>query len=151
MAVVSTKLGNERTRLLQNLFSTYACLYAQLQHRLDKTGLTIPQYNALIQLFRAYPEPLTAGQLKERMLFPNTDLTRLGDRLLQKRLISREVNPQNRRQIYLRLTPEAFDDLQLIVAQWPNYESILDGLSPAEIAIGNQLFQKIKDCISSQQ
>jgi len=48
------------------------------------------------------------------MLDKNPDLTRLCDRLLEKKWIERETNSCNRRQVLLRITPVGLDLLAQI-------------------------------------
>ena len=50
------------------------------------------------------PEPVSASDLKEKMLVNNPDVTRLLDRLIKKGLVLRKTCPENRRKINISLT-----------------------------------------------
>jgi len=68
-------------------------------------GLTLPQYNALRILRGAGAAGLPCGMLGQRMLHPVPDVTRLLDRLEQRRYIRRERQTDDRRVVRAWITP----------------------------------------------
>jgi DNA-binding MarR family transcriptional regulator len=50
------------------------------------------------------PEPVSASELKNKILVSNPDVTRLLDRLVKKGYVLRETCPENRRKIDISLT-----------------------------------------------
>jgi len=73
---------------------------------LKQAELTPTQYNALRILRGAGPEGLTCGEISERMVTKDSDITRLLDRLERRGLISRERPENNRRVVMARITDE---------------------------------------------
>jgi DNA-binding MarR family transcriptional regulator len=72
-----------------------------------KSGdLTPTQYNALRILRGAGPDGLTCGDIGERMVTKDSDITRLLDRLERRGLIWRERPDNNRRIVVTRITPD---------------------------------------------
>ena len=71
---------------------------------LKTEGLTHIQFNILRILQGASPEPLSAGQINERLMFTKSDVTRLLDRLENKGLLLREMCSYNRRKLEIRIT-----------------------------------------------
>ena len=67
-------------------------------------SLTFPQYNVLRILRGARPEPLSCGAVSERMLTRDSDLTRLLDRLEERRLVRRRRDPSDRRVVTAEIT-----------------------------------------------
>jgi DNA-binding MarR family transcriptional regulator len=62
-----------------------------------KTGLSTTQYNLLRILRGAHPEGLTCGEVAERMINRDPDVTRLVDRLEKRELVTRERDTGDRR------------------------------------------------------
>ncbi|HEX8139798.1 MAG TPA: MarR family transcriptional regulator [Pyrinomonadaceae bacterium] len=73
---------------------------------LKQAELTPTQYNALRILRGAGAEGLTCGEISERMVTKDSDITRLLDRLERRGLISRERPENNRRVVITRITDE---------------------------------------------
>lgn len=68
--------------------------------------LTPTQYNVLRILRGAGSEGATCGQISERMVTKDSDITRLLERLDVRGLITRERDGQDRRYITVRITEE---------------------------------------------
>lgn len=76
---------------------------------LKVADLTPAQYNVLRILRGAAPDGATCGQISERMVTKDSDITRLLERLDSRGLITRERDGQDRRYITVRITPEGLD------------------------------------------
>jgi DNA-binding MarR family transcriptional regulator len=76
--------------------------------------LTGPQYNVLRILRGSSPEGLPCGQISERMITRDPDITRLLDRLETRGLINRVRGDQDRRVVVATITPEGLRLLQEI-------------------------------------
>jgi DNA-binding MarR family transcriptional regulator len=66
--------------------------------------LTFPQYNVLRILRGAGPEALSCGTISLRMLTRDSDLTRLLDRLEERRLVRRDRDARDRRTVTATIT-----------------------------------------------
>lgn len=71
----------------------------------------------------AAPDALTAGTIKERMVNPKSDVTRLMDRLVAKGLISRQLKSDNRREMNIKITKKG---LSILTKIGPELTSVLD-------------------------
>jgi DNA-binding MarR family transcriptional regulator len=87
-----------------NLLKTGSFLEELIKKALKPLNLTHAQLNALYILFEKHPEPVSAIELKKRILVSNPDVTRLLDRLVIKGYVRRETCPENRRKIDISLT-----------------------------------------------
>jgi len=87
-----------------NLLKTGSWLEERIKKALRPFGLTHAQLNALYILFENDPKPVSASQLKEKILVNNPDVTRLLDRLVNKGYVHRETCSENRRKIDVSLT-----------------------------------------------
>ena len=71
---------------------------------LRAADLSFPQYNVLRILRGARPHALSAGQISARMLARDSDLTRLLDRLDERRLVKRRRDEFDRRVVTAAIT-----------------------------------------------
>jgi DNA-binding MarR family transcriptional regulator len=87
-----------------NLLKTGSWVEEQIKEALKPFNLTHAQLNVLYILAERDPEPVSANELKKRILVSNPDVTRLLDRLVKKEYVHRETCPENRRKIDISLT-----------------------------------------------
>jgi DNA-binding MarR family transcriptional regulator len=87
-----------------NLLKTESWIDEKIKEALKPFNLTHAQLNTLHILFENDPEPVSAIELKTRILVRNPDLTRLLDRLVKKGYVKREACSENRRKIDISLT-----------------------------------------------
>jgi MarR family transcriptional repressor of mepA len=142
---MGNQFKNEHHRLIANLHQTDGYIFNHFQQKLSPFDLSVQQYIALRRLSEVYPNSLSAGELKEKMTDLNSDMTRLTDRLVAKSLIIREVDPQNRRRVNLRLTPESHQFVEKVALEFKDFESILSHLTDEEVQIMNTLLEKIRN------
>lgn len=87
-----------------NLLKTNSWIEDRVKKALGPFNLTHAQLNALHILMENDPHPVSANELKEKILVSNPDVTRLLDRLVKKGYVLRETCPDNRRKIDISLT-----------------------------------------------
>lgn len=92
-----------------SILRTAEALSWGVSETLKVADLTPAQYNVLRILRGATPEGATCGQISERMVTKDSDITRLLERLDTRGLITRERDGQDRRYITVRITPEGLD------------------------------------------
>ncbi|QJW89820.1 MarR family transcriptional regulator [Spirosoma taeanense] len=136
---------NQYHQLIANLHQTDGYIFNYFGQKLAPFDLSVQQYVVLRRLSEVYPNCLTAGELKEKMTDINSDVTRLTDRLVAKNLIVREVDPQNRRRVNLRLTEESNRFVEAVAAEFKDFESIVSHLTDEEVRIMNTLLDKIRN------
>ena len=71
----------------------------------DQFDITLPRFDLLAQLDRA-PNGMTLGELSQRMMVSNGNITGLVDRLAEQGLIRRRPLPHDRRVQIVSLTAE---------------------------------------------
>ncbi len=74
---------------------------------IEPSGITLQQYNVLRILRGAGPEGLPTLEIASRMIESSPGITRLLDRLEEKKLVARVRCPKDRRQVLCTATPEA--------------------------------------------
>ena len=70
--------------------------------------LSMTQYNVL-RILRGSPEGLPCGEIGNRMITRDPDITRLLDRLEKRDLISRFRETKDRRMVLTRITPKGLE------------------------------------------
>lgn len=89
-----------------NVARTAEYLTSALSSVLKAANLTVAQYNALRILRGAGSGGLSCGEISERMVTKESDITRLLDRIEARSFISRERPADNRRTVVARITDE---------------------------------------------
>ncbi|MBO0951749.1 MarR family winged helix-turn-helix transcriptional regulator [Fibrella forsythiae] len=136
---------NAYHQLIANLHKTDGYIFNYFGQKLAPFDLSVQQYIVLRRLSEAYPNSLTAGELKEKMTDINSDMTRLTDRLVAKNLIIRESDPQNRRRVNLRLTEAMNKYVETVAAEFSDFESVVNHLTDDEVHTMNTLLDKIRN------
>jgi DNA-binding MarR family transcriptional regulator len=75
-----------------------------------------PQYNVLRILRGARPDSLSCGAISQRMLTRDSDLTRILDRLQERRLVKRVRDPRDRRVMATEITDAGLQVLRKLDA-----------------------------------
>ena len=88
-----------------NFLKTGSWVEEEIKKALKPFQLTHAQLNALYILHENHPRPVSAIELKRKILVSNPDVTRLLDRLVKKGYVLRETCSENRRKIDISLTP----------------------------------------------
>lgn len=115
---------------------------------------TLPRFDVLAQLDAAEREDsgkgLTLSELSHRLMVTNGNLTGLTERLVQERLISREVSPTDRRTQHVRLTPagrRALDSMLPDHRLW--IKQMFAGLSDQNLTELYELVGMLKKSVSA--
>lgn len=87
------------------LLRTTDHLSRELVPVLKAEELSMTQYNVL-RILRGAPEGLPCGEIGNRMITRDPDITRLLDRLEKRSFISRTREERDRRTVVTRITPE---------------------------------------------
>ena len=104
--------GSIEEEVLLNLARTAEVVSSAIAIVLKQADLTGTQYNALRILRGAGSDGLSCGEVSERMVTKDSDITRLLDRLESRGLISRERPANNRRTVIARITDEGLGILE---------------------------------------
>lgn len=111
--------------------------------------ITLPRFDVLAQLDRAQ-DGLTMGELSDRLMVSNGNITGLVDRLVGEGLIDRGPAPDDRRRSRVKLTPagkRAFDVMTPTHEGW--IDDLFAGLSRAEMAELLTLLARLKRSIQT--
>lgn len=123
----------------------------QFQNRFGRLfrqyGLTPSQYN-ILRILRGAGGPLPCLEIASRMIQVVPAITGLVDRLARQGLVRRRRSADDRRVVYVELTPEAARLLaRLDHPVLELHEQLLGHLSRAELSELNRLLEKARDSL----
>jgi DNA-binding MarR family transcriptional regulator len=104
-------------RVFLHLWRTYDLLKAIEDECLSAHNLTAQQYNVLRILKAAAPGGMQTMQLGQRMISRGPDMTRMLDRLEERKLIKRTRSPENRRVVEAKLLTAGLRLLDAMASQ----------------------------------
>ena len=130
-------------KMIVHILHTANWLDSKITLLLKKFNITHIQFNILKVLEAEHPKPLSVGQVKEGLLFSNSDMTRLMDRLVKKGSVSRNTCSENRRQIDVEITQEG---IKLLNDISPELVRVLDSYYIDKVDIKDAVFisEKLK-------
>ena len=99
------RVGSPEESAFLELIRTADLLSRRLVPILKDEDLSSTQYNVL-RILRGAPEGLACGEVADRMITRDPDVTRLLDRMEKRGLISRCRETKDRRTVMVRITPE---------------------------------------------
>jgi DNA-binding MarR family transcriptional regulator len=98
----TTKRGSREESAFLELLRTTDILSRRLSQTLKKEELSGTQYTVL-RILRGAPAGLSCGEIGNRMITRDPDITRLLDRLEKRGLISRSRETKDRRTVMVRI------------------------------------------------
>jgi len=132
-------------RLWLRLLTCSTLIEGEIRRRLrDAFDVTLPRFDLMAQLDKA-PNGMTLGELSQRMMVSNGNVTGLAERLVEQGLLARRSSPTDRRVQLVNLTAEgrrAFRAMARTHEDW--IAEIFAGLEPDDIEALMRLLAKAK-------
>ena len=131
-------------RLLVNLLFTNNWVNQQVMPFFKNLGLTLQQHNVLSIVRGQHPEPVCFGDIQNRMVDRNSNVTRLIDKLIEKGYVTRDICAANRRMIEVRLTDKGQKKLEQVDEKFPELFARFHNLSHKEAVLASNLLDKLR-------
>lgn len=116
--------NNPYMKMVVNILRAGKIIDHKMSEVLKVFGITHIQFNILRILEASKPGKLSLGEVKDGLLFPTSDVSRLLDRLVKRDLVKRTVCPENRRKLEVSITEEGMEVIRQSLAK---IEKNLDG------------------------
>lgn len=100
---VNAKFNSPIQKAIINIRFTSNWIGNYHNKQLANYGLTLPQFN-ILRILRGARDPLSINLVRDRMLEKSPNITRLVDKLLQKKMVTRDRDKQDKRVIMLKIT-----------------------------------------------
>lgn len=132
-----------------NLQRTGNALVQAVTRFLKTYQLTPTQYNVLRILRGAHPNTLTCGDIGDRLVTPDPDVTRLLDRLEKRNLVSRSRDTADRRVVRGAITEEGLELLARLDDPLPEFvRELLGHLDAQELDNLISLLEKARERVA---
>lgn len=106
-------------------------------------GISIQQFNVLRILRGQGEKPANLSTINDRMVTKMSNTTRLVDKLLSKGYVERQICPQNRRKVEIKITSEGLNILNKIDGiKFEMEKKILQNFTAEELKELNELLDK---------
>ena len=149
-------INPDKGRKYENITYVLALVYNVLQIQVEKYlaayGLTAVQFNLLmLAAYSGKGKGLSQVELSKRLIASASNITKLVEKSVRAGFITRQTNPQSRRENIICITPKG---QVLIDKVWPDYDKLVRGLTekiPAknrpviEQILRNWLFDLLKE------
>lgn len=139
------KFKSEYQKATINLLYTGNWVYSLVNAILKNYNLSPEQFNVLRILRGRHPEPTSVLLLNERMLDKMSNVSRIVEKLRQKRLVVRKECQADRRKVDINITQQGLNVLMQIEKETNVEEEALKNISVSEAATLNQLLDKIRE------
>ncbi len=135
----------DELRLWLRLFSSKILIENEIRRRLrDKFDITLPRFDLMAQLDKA-PAGMKLGELSQRLMVSNGNITGLVDRLVAQGLLDRQPAPNDRRAQLVKLTAEGRRSFRAMAAAHEDWiAEIFADLSASDRATLMRLLGKAK-------
>lgn len=107
-------------------------------------GITSQQFNILSILRGQHPNQISGSEIKSRMMDKNSDVSRLLDRLLLKKLIVKNKSPEDKRAASIKISEQGLELLKKSDAQVSSLDNIMSNLTEAEANQLSRLLDKLR-------
>jgi DNA-binding MarR family transcriptional regulator len=102
---MTTKHRQDQINQIESLFRQLTWRgRLRLSHRVEKYGLTVPQFLALTKIDHLGPEA-TMSEISDALMLPRSSMTSITDRLVEQGLVQRGTLENDRRAVSATITP----------------------------------------------
>lgn len=143
---INSKLPDPRVKAIVNLKYTANAVGAAQNAFMSQYGLTMPQFN-ILRILRGAGTEITVNTVKDRMIEKSPNTTRLMDKLIDKKLISRTRCNEDRRVVYVEISKDGLELLAEIDKGLSKEGSrfIPKGLTDEEAILLSELLDKLRN------
>ncbi|HLF34087.1 MAG TPA: MarR family transcriptional regulator [Cyclobacteriaceae bacterium] len=135
----------EQQDTIREILQTASVINNLQQKCLKPFHLSVQQYQVLHVLRQTFPDSLTAQELKMKMVDRTPNLTRMVDKLLSQKLLSRIRSNKDRRKVFIRITEKGLDFMAKLDSSQRDFLRLADKLTVDETGQLTSLLLKIRN------
>jgi DNA-binding MarR family transcriptional regulator len=143
-AIKSTKFKSEVHKAGLNILYTAWWLKTVMSKDLKEFGLTHEQYNVLRILKGKYPEQMCVRDIACRMIEKSSNVPRIIDRLVIKKLVKRSTSAIDKRETVITLTQSGITILETTTVIMSKLMDETVNICEGEATALNQLLEKVR-------
>lgn len=141
--IKQSKFVSSYQKLAFNIIHSSRWLENFLKKRFSEHDLTMQQYNILRILRGSQPNPLSTLQIRERMIDKMSDTSRIVDRLILKKLVTKKISKTDSRLVEVRITEKGLELLTQLDDTDDKIALYLANLTEDEAALVSNLLDKM--------
>jgi len=142
--IKQTKFRNPHHKATLNLIYTASWLESKNKDFFKPFGITNQQFNILRILRGQHPNKISGAEIKERMLDRNSDVSRLLDRLITKKLAVKTQCPNDKRAADIAITEKGLHLLKQLDDKMDQTDSSAINLTAGEAVKLSNLLDKCR-------
>lgn len=143
--IVQEQFLNENHKTLVNIIYTHSFLINRMSGFFKSQGITRQQFNVLRILRGQHPKSVNLNLIKERMLDKMSDASRIVERLRIKKLITRQSNQDDRREVAIIISQQGLKLLESTDIEIKEIYKMFDCFSKDELIQLNMLLDKFRN------
>ena len=143
--IQQTKFDSEQLKANLNILFTANWLVNKISVRLKPYNLTHEQFNVLRILRGSHPKSMCQKDILSRMIAPNSNVTLIVKKLIQKGLIQVLQSEEDKREYRINITEEGLTLLEVIAEDYRKNNVIVNRLSESEAFHLNALLDKLRE------
>ena len=141
---ILTKFKTPQQKAVVNLRYTSNWMLNKQNKYMSKFDISMAQFN-ILRILRGADTFLSVTTIKERMVEKSPNTTRLMDKLIEKKLIERIRNIDDKRIINIQITKDGLDLLSKIDTDFDSELTMLNNLTDSEAETLSLLLDKLRD------
>ncbi len=135
---------NEHQKAVVNILFTYSWLQEKIRLSIEPFDITMQQYNVLRILRGSHPDPISTQEIRKRMLDKMSDVSRIVDRLILKKLVMKRVCDADKRLVDVSISKSGLELLSTMDAYENEMDSVIQNISESEAAELNRILDKMR-------
>jgi DNA-binding MarR family transcriptional regulator len=144
-AIKSSRFGGEKQKAAVNVLYTANWLRSNYSNALKKEDITMEQYNIMRILKGKHPEQMCVKDMASRMIEKSSNVPRIIDRLVIKKLAKRTPSKEDKRETLVSLTDRGMAVLERANLLINAVEDDIKVMSEDEAKLLNDLLEKMRE------
>ncbi len=144
-AIKSNRFTDPAHKASVNLMYTSYWMKTHLNTVLKENGLTIEQFNVLRILKGKHPEQMCVKDIGSRMIEKSSNVPRIIDRLLIKKLVKRTPSREDKRETLISLTDNGLKQVESSNILVDAMQKRISGLDDSEATLLSELLEKMRN------
>lgn len=140
----TTQFTDDKQKAVLSILFTASWLENYINGHLKAYDLSHQQYNILRILKGSHPKALSVLEIKSRMIDKMSNVSRLIEKLKQKKFVTRQENTKDRRLVEIEITEEGRQVLDKIMQKMPTEPNFLDNINTEEAKQLVELLDKLR-------
>ena len=143
-AIKSNKFRDEQHKASLNVLYTAYWLKSSFSQVFKARGLTMEQHNVLRILKGMHPEAMCVKEIGARTLEKNSNVPRIIDRLVAKKLVKRAQSKHDKRETLISLTEKGVEVIDQTRRELDNFSKDLINITSEEATTLNELLERMR-------